>query len=260
MESTMKTDFRPIPVTILDFLGVLLPGWVWLFLISATIDFIFTGGATPGSAWIRIGSIQSQGGTWLGPLAAIFSALIVGYSLKPISMLIAQRLSKVFFKFSSNTRTYAGRDMVFPFTAYFSSKTYYPKVNSILMRVCGIETETALPGKAPFSPAKRYLRLLSPILWEESERMEAEVRMIGGFLLASVYTNLLSCMVVLMSIAKTQALPHISEWLWIVITFVATFLLGIGFNRTRLHEVEYTYMNMLLAEGYRIESKDKKKD
>ena len=251
----MKTEFRPIPITILDFLGVLLPGWVWLFLIAATIDFIITGKATPASGWHKIISIQKQGGTWLGPLAAVFSALIVGYSLKPVSMRIAQQFSKFFFKLSSATRSYTGKEMVFPFTSYFSSRPYYSKVNSILKRVCDLDSENVLPGKAPFSPAKRYLRLLSPVLWEESERMEAEVRMIGGFLFASVYTNLLSCIIIFVTSVNTQTLPHLREWLWLISTFLLTFLLGIGFNKNRLHEVEYTYMNMLLSEGYRIEAK-----
>jgi hypothetical protein len=247
----MKTDFRPIPITILDFLGVLLPGWVWLFLIYATYDYISTFQATPKGAWTRINALQVQGGLWLGPLAIIFMALIIGYAIKPLAMRLAKQASKYLFKLSRKTKQFAAKEMVFPYDAYFSTKPYYDKTAAILQRVCDIQATADLPGKAPFSPAKRYLRLLSPMLWEESERMEAEVRMIGSLMLASIYANLLSAMVVTTTVLRMHRLPPLEQWAWLIATIIASVVLCIGFNRARMHEVEYTYMNMLLAEGCR---------
>jgi len=47
-----------------------------------------------------------------------------------------------------------------------------------------------LPARRTLSAAQRLLRVLSPALLEECERREAEVRMIGSLLLASVFRSL----------------------------------------------------------------------
>ncbi|WP_133513024.1 hypothetical protein [Candidatus Thiosymbion oneisti] len=213
-----------------------------------------TGSTTPKSAWLRIVAVQNDGGTWLGPLAIVFAALVIGYSLKPLSMQIAQQLSKYAFKIPRRTRSFEIRDMVFPFDAFFSSKEYHSKVTSLMTRLLSLDPVSDLPGKVPFSSSKRYLRLLSPMLWEESERMEAEVRMIGGLFLASVYASVLSLTVVVSDALRFRDVPSLETCVWLFTVFFVTLVLGIGFNRNRLHEVEYTYMNVLLAEGHRIEA------
>jgi TM2 domain-containing membrane protein YozV len=251
----MKTNFRPIPITILDFLGVLLPGWVWLFLICATYDYISTFQATLKGAWTRINAMQVQGSQGLGPLTIIFLALIIGYAVKPVTMRLAQQASKYLFKLSRKAKQFTAREMHFPYDAYFSTKPYYDKTSAILQRVCDLHATADLPGKSLFSSAKRYLRLLSPMLWEESERMEAEVRILGNLLLASIYSNLLSAVVVITAVIRMHRPPPFEQWAWLITTIAVSIELCIGFNRARMHEVEYTYMNMLLAEGYRVEQR-----
>lgn len=253
----MKTVFRPIPLTLLDFLGVLLPGCAWLLLFSAIIELIRVRSTGPEAAWKGVEDILNKGGGW--PLILIFLSLIIGYSLKPISMWSAERLTKTLFKLSRNTRRYHSRDMVFPFKVFFYKNPYYPKVTSILTRLCGVDFSEGKPGKnSPFNAAKRYLRLISPTLWEESERMEAQVRMIGGLFLVGFCAFFLSALVIgynMFSITfSIKRWPTIEEIFFLVSSFVATLVLGIGFNRSRIREVEYTYLNMLLAEGHRIEA------
>lgn len=255
----MKTVFRPIPITLLDFLSVLLPGWVWLFLISATIDFVKNNSVTPASAWQKLYSLTNQGGSWLGPLTLVFAALIAGSLLKPLSNKVSQKMTKYLFKLSKYYKAYNSKDLVFPYDSIFSSKTYYSKVIIILNRLFGLNSQADLPGNAPFSPSKRYLRILSPNLWEESERMEAEVRLLGSLFLANVYTVLLSCIVVATNSIDARALPQPIELAWLFGTFATAIMLGVAFNRTRIHEVETTYMNLLIAEGYRVIKEVKKK-
>ena len=101
-----------------------------------------------------------------------------------------------------------------------------------------------------FAAAKRYLRLIAPSLWEESERMEAEVRMSGAMFLACIYSFILSTVTLfIQNLRVVQSNGQRETWCWLVISIVASLILGFGFNRLRVREVAYTYMNALIASG-----------
>jgi len=240
----LETKFRPIPITILDFLGVLVPGFLWLILIVKFYN-IFTDPAARLSgvvdAWARINRLASSGSTWLGPLSVIFAALVVGYALKPLAMTVAGILCRPLFGLSSQVRGVPWHKVVFPFNAIYENREYYKKVCEILSATTGVIAATQLPGTAPFVAAKRYLRATAPTLWEESERMEAEVRMTGALFLGAVFSVLLN---VILAVSG-----YSGGIVWASLSFLAALALAFGFNILRLREVSYTYLNLLLAEG-----------
>jgi hypothetical protein len=156
--------------------------------------------------------------------------------------------------------------MDFPFTALFESKPYYERVRSILTNVTQSDAPSTLLGHPPFSAAKRYLRLISPPLWEEAEHIEAEVRMASALFLAAVYALVVSAVAAVIGVAAVGVAAVVgtrhgiegAQWLvvssWLFGSAIVVLILGIGFNARRVYEVEYTYLNLILAEGYRLQT------
>lgn len=250
---SIKPEFRPIQITLIDFLGVLLPGVVWLLVVSALIEFIEIKFTTPIGAWQQLLHIPTGGTSWFTIIIIIFLALIIGYSLKPISMGIAGLLSKIIlFKMSPRIYSFLSCDATFPYNNSFLEEKYYKNINIIMNHLLKLNSPEELPGCKPFSEAKRYLRLISPTLWEESEQIEAEVRMIGGLFLAFFCSTFLS-IAVMIKIYFWGPNYYLETSLWIFISLLATLVLGNSFNVVRRREVEYTYMNLILAEGHRKE-------
>ena len=120
----MKPNFRPIPITIVDFLAVLLPGGVWLVLMASTPDLVTR-------RWAYLWSCTSalvQNPGWLVPILTVCLALLIGYALKPVSNELTQLLTRCLFRFNGRARHLPSSKMDFPFTALFESKPYYERV------------------------------------------------------------------------------------------------------------------------------------
>jgi|GEM_PF-3389428 len=245
----VEAKFRPIPITIMDFLGVLVPGFLWSILLLKTYYALSEPSARVSGiseVWARINSLAQMERGWLGPLTAIFASLVAGYSLKPLAMPASGILCRpVFFLLSSvRQRKVHWWKMSFPFRDYFEHQEYYPRVIKILAEATGFQRVDKLPGTVPYAAAKRYLHATLPALWEESERMEAEVRMSGTLFLAAAYSVLLH------SVLYAWGYPK--GMLCAILSGLAALALAFGFCILRLREVGYTYLNLLLADGLKI--------
>ncbi len=239
----METKFRSLPLTILDFLGVLIPGFLWLMLVAETWDALTKG--VVGIAGLpeefqKLSRLAMVGGSWLGPIAIFFTALTVGYSIKPVAMRISNSLAMPLFLLARERHGFRWRHMSFPYREYFKDTPVYVKTRQVLEDVTRLNPEK-FPRAATFSAAKRYVHALAPILWEESERLEAEVRMLGALFLAAAYSALLHG---LLSLAGLRQGPA-----WALFSLLAACLLALGFDITRLREVAYTYINVVLVAG-----------
>lgn len=239
----METKFRSVPITILDFLGILIPGLLWLVLLIESYQ-VFTDSGARASGIARtfeqLSKFASAGGTWFGPLSIIFAAIVTGYSIKPLALRVAGLFTKPLFSLLSESRGVPWRSMHFPYHAYFANTSYYKKACQVLERVMGLDPE-GLPRVGPFAGAKRYLHAAAPALWEESERMEAEVRLLGALFLAAVYSAVLHFGLALAGFTNAIA--------WAVISLILTLVLAVGFNIVRFREVAYTYVNVVIAGG-----------
>ena len=256
----MDSQFRPIPITILDFMAILIPGSVWLTLFLVTSQFITNGYSnivTSPLASLRDLSTKADSEiSWL-PIVLSFTlvALLIGYILKPIAMRSAETISAIFFRINKKYRKIPLAKLRFPFKEIYNQTDCYKQTCALIEEGLGCSPES-LPGHQPFSAAKRYLRLTAPSLWEESERMEAEVRMAGVLLLASLYSVGLSGILIFVGWrGKLQEGHGWNLWLWFSLSVLAMVILAEGFNRLRVREVGYTYVNALIAAKYQAVSR-----
>jgi len=243
----VETRFRPIPLTILDVLAVFFPGLVWLILLCTLHEMIVEWPHLVSSP-LEVAGIVPTALVWdqtRGPwVTIVISALSIGYGLKPLSMRAAAAVCRSVVRREQEKRGHGTFDSKFPYHGFFSSREWYRDVVQLVSRSSGVWAHD-LPGSSPFSAAKRILRLHSPPLWEESERMEAEVRLTGGFLLAALFSVALSATNLVLTIAALEKTRVSVSWL--VVSVIAAAIFSIGFSRLRLREVEYTYMNVLIA-------------
>jgi hypothetical protein len=243
----METKLRPIPVTLLDFLAILLPGFIWLVLIVTTFMLIpeqNTAIITPVSAWERLVTVVKVSDSWFAPISLLIISLLIGYLLKPVATPSADFLTRLLFKVYGKHKKVPWKELSFPFVGIYKQYECYHRVKQLLRDKLNCAPQ-ALPGSRTFAAAKRTIKLVAPTLWEESERAEAEVRMSGVMLLASLYSTLLSISV--LSLRHHDA----ATWAWLVLSVLASLILGANFNRLRIREVGYTYINFLIANGYR---------
>jgi hypothetical protein len=265
--SHMETKFRPIPVTIIDFLGILVPGFVWLVLLVATFDVLLGSSGAPAapllSSFQKVVEFQKSANSWVGAVSLFFAALTLGWIFKPIAMRTSEHITKWMLRFIKDTRKIKPEDARFPFLSFFCDTDYYREVAMMLKSKLKCNPET-LPGSHTFAAAKRFLRLVAPSLWEESERMEAEVRMTGGLFLAAVYSAILIGCTILAHYLGGQTDDIRAGCLWFVLSAVLSFALGASFIRLRFREVGYTYLNALIAARFssqnpsRLSAKDQK--
>ena len=68
--------------------------------------------------------------------------------------------------------------------------------------------------------------------------------------MACLYSALLGAITVILSyIRVTDPSRRIETWCWLFLSIITAFVLGFSFNRLRLREVGYTYLNALIASG-----------
>ena len=255
---TPDVQFRPIQLTIVDLIGIFFPGFAWLTLVLTTF-YVFSPDPPvhPASPTRILQGLPAQfASTWTLALGAVASAILIGYALKPLAMGMTERLLRI--KMVEPALRHATKlgmrglwekmsrrcvrfpDLKFPFDCLHEDQEYFRILVSYFESHLHCQVAT-LPGHGLFTLTKRFLRLSAPPLWEESEHMEAEARMVGSTLLAALYSFFLSVLALL---------RYRSEWWeigsWCALSAVAVAVLSLSFIRTRDREVSYTYINSLL--------------
>lgn len=252
----MESRFRPIPVTILDFLAVLLPGFVWLILLYVTAQFLINGDSefvdSPVSLLNNLTlSKESEASSLPIVVCILVASLIIGYSLKPVAMRIAEMFTIYLFKLHKDYRKVPLKKLKYPFREIYQDTENYKQVCNFINEHFSSSLEE-LKGHQTFSVAKRYLKLIAPSLWEECERMEAEVRMTGVLFLAAFYSFILSAIILIAKLFGTlQNSPFGNILIWFVVSGFMSLILAEGFNRQRMREVGYTYLNALVAAKFK---------
>jgi hypothetical protein len=259
----METKFRPIPITILDILAIFLPGFVWLILVATAFEiFRYHGGETPTPvlAWDDIARFLKNAETWFAPFPLLVASLLLGYLLKPSAIVVTERLASQFVirqryskEITESTQEMTEDEkglwplgsMKFPFDRIFKGTALYREVHDILKNklVC---SPKEFPGTQIFATAKSYLKVISPTMWEESERREAEVRMAGVMYLAFLFSSFLSAAVLVLAFVW-HGDDKLSVAGWLILSAVGVIIAGESFSLLRVSEVGYTYMNMLVA-------------
>lgn len=249
----MEREIKSIPLTLVDFLAVLVPGFVWLILIISTFR-LFAAGPLAANPVAALGSLSTflndLHNPFVAGLSVVIVALLIGYIARPYAMRIAERLARFEFKFHRDTRAISWAQLTFPFTAIHEKQPYCIEAKKVLTSelLCPLES---LAGHQPFSGAKRYLRVAAPALYEESEHMEAETRLTGAILIATTYSLFLSIIAAAIYSrgAIGDSLGGIASWL--TASVIAGVVLALDFNYLRNREIRYTYTNVLISAGRR---------
>jgi hypothetical protein len=262
----LKPELRPISVTIVDILGSLLPGVVWLVLLITLGELIGihtntwppTHNFTPINVILDLlgegrgaGVLQNRGVPFY--IALTVGALLLGYSVKPVATRYAEMVTAgaeyllglrhggrpfSYYRFPYHEK-YADNPMyeliVGRVEEWLDVKAVAPPISLANVR------KSRLLATQPFSSCKRILKVLNESLWEETEYREAQVRMIGSLILATLLSIFcaLYCMLV-----NEVSWP---TTIWLAASVGAVAVLGYGFRLSRSAEVAYVYLNFLVA-------------
>lgn len=256
----MSSPVSPLRLSIVDFLGVLLPGALWaLFSLNLVLLIARTELTTPmqllGSlAGIERSSITSGAGTAgfdKGPafyVTFIIASLLLGYWIKAVSAKPAETVALVFERGlglgrerSSKITETANR---FPYPSLHEDKTYFKSICAAVTAISGHQA-SELPGHQPFSACKRLVKMRNAPLWEEAQHREAQVRFLVSVELALVF----SCLLSLGAIGKVllSAEPAWPAVRWFFASIVLLALNSPILLKRRRREVEDIYLSMVLS-------------
>lgn len=272
----MKVPLQPISMSTTDFLAVLIPGFLWTYLLISTLLVATSSDSLRKTAnsgapkldkspivatWSVIDTELSRPGrSWIANLFTILLPLIVGSTFKAISMRAAQASSKPFawFKLRKH-RNLRNKALEFPFRAYFMDTCSWlqEQADDIYRELLthkslgkrrflhGDIGDYNLPGNPPFGGLKRYIQLTAPALGNQSQKMEAEVRLYGSLYLISLYS--ISLGIASLALYRWEEPALYVNIIWLSFSVAGALLLGEGFIKIRLREVGYTYVNAILV-------------
>ena len=238
----MNSFYRPLSLTIVDFLGTLLPGVIWLALVSTAVNLASgsnpASSTTPMTAVSKAFLIFNDGGA-VHLMGLLVLAFVCGMLPRTVAMSWTEFLARGIPLILLGKRS-SYSQLVFPYNGLFNSTPLFREVESIIKLHSNLDVKE-LPGNGAFSYCKRFLKVTSLELCEESERREAEVRMTGSLILASIVSVLLSLAALL------EGLNFVEFLRWSGISVGLGLLFVSAFRRKRMKEVEYVYLNTVVA-------------
>ncbi|MCP4633088.1 MAG: hypothetical protein GY855_09195 [candidate division Zixibacteria bacterium] len=144
-----------------------------------------------------------------------------------------------------------------PFNSIHRDKPYFKELVICIRKV--LDENWDVTGKrSPFSTGKRLLKSINNSLWEECERLEAEVRMISAIYLASLF-NMIAPLIILLIFVILSTIGSLPEMkitffnfsdfaiTWLIISFPILLLLLWGVRLRIRREVQYVYLCVLIA-------------
>ncbi len=256
----MKPEFRPISVTIVDLMGAIFPGTIWLVLLvtfGELIQVLIV--RSPYRADITVFSAISVLTDNRSLSFYVFLFLIsffIGFSTRQLVLTGAERLC-AFFLYLWGGRKKAFDTYMFPYNEIHQNEEYYKEIVRYLNEKFYEGTDSKLPsssggqlfelprkGTQPFSACKRVVRILSPLLWEETEAREAAVRMLGSMFLSAIFSLICALLALFVNSWRISIV-------WIVSTCLVVTFLAFAYRRARNSEVVYAYLNFLVAIKFR---------
>ncbi|MDJ0600534.1 MAG: hypothetical protein QNJ37_17035 [Crocosphaera sp.] len=263
-------NFTPIKLTIVDFLGVFLPGTVWIVLFASLRDTIiltyhhfgyilvkcpnqYPNPLNEGLCILKL-SNDEYGTTFYLGLALV--AVILGYLNMSLSTEFTEWLSHldVWIKSLFNFNKY--KKNVFPYKNKFQDKPYFKVINKYMVNSFNsflydqkitINEEIKefsklkLPIYQPFESCKRFLKLNAPTLWEEVQYREGQVRLLSSLFLSSIFNFILAIWNYLLIEKSSQ------NSIWIFISVLIMLYLGYIFRWRRLREVQDVYLSTFIV-------------
>jgi len=248
-------SLKTLSLTLVDVLGVLVPGFVWLSLLSMLVHIVLTGSVDLTVEYSIARRVFTNSSTVLQSAVLIMlsgTALITGYMAKAFAMRTAGSIESFFLGawsilirpagFGTTRKQFFSQILnskwQFPYPFVHEGKAYFVALTTIVAGHSALGNED-LPGKV-FGYCKRLTKVMAPELWAEGQQLEAEVRMMGSLFLASV----LGVVIALLSYAISRD-PRL--WRVALLTSILTVTFGMAFSRLRQQQVLFTYLNAVIA-------------
>jgi hypothetical protein len=188
--------------------------------------------------------VSAQSDKWLGPLALVFLAITTGYGIKARALRIASWIGAPTLWLFGSFRKYKLAELKFPYNAILRDTEAYKAISSFVVNATTFELD-GLPANQPFSSVKRLLLLKAPALWEECEHREAEVRLVGTLCSAAMFSTVLAITEIVRESLWYVLRPN--AVVWFAASLALMVFLADAFNHIRIREVEYAYLNAIIA-------------
>jgi hypothetical protein len=239
----MKPEISPLRISIVDFTAVFMPGTVWLTLIVTAFQLIYNSprgyDVSPFSAATDLIGVSQDLGSVTNHGLPFYVALAV---LAVLAGAATNRLVEFaeYVAYPEHWRPNSAGSR-FPFHLEHSNAPYFCRITDYIDSALSVSW-TDLPGHKPFSTCRRLLKALNPNLWEECERVEAEVRMLGSLFLAGVVSLVLGIVKGVFSLGLWR-----TATVWCIGSSIAVVLLCAVFRIARKREVKYVYLLTIIA-------------
>lgn len=148
LSKAIEPDFRSIRISIIDILGVFLPGLIWTDLL-VTVGFLLSKPADVGLSPVGIGLRLTAGQPASRYVALALGALLTGFVVKPF----ATRVPEFFCSLDAYWKPGRRRDHRFPYDAEFHNQPCFKQVTAIITSQLGC-TPQELPAWGAFSAAR----------------------------------------------------------------------------------------------------------
>ncbi len=245
-------NFTPIKLTIVDFLGVFIPGSVWVVLFW-TFSHLITANSNPNSCpnplntAIEFLSLSDAKYGFKLYLVLGLAAIILGYLNMSLSTQWTDFLARPYLWNLKDKNKY--KDAVFPYNEEFLDKPYLDDIFYYLSIQLNTKNNLNieyfrdkildLPTYQPFETCKKILKLHAPTLWEEVQYREAQVRLLSSLFLASIFNFLLS---VSYFVFIGTCPDMIRNFLILILSLLIMVYLATVFRLRRLREVQDVYL------------------
>lgn len=238
----MKADI-PIRVTVVDLLGIAVPGTLILALLTIAFKVVVTGFAASPQDIVRSLVFPTESGAIA---AAIAAAVMLGYASSGVAVHATDMVSHLLtlvLHYRSCDKFHGWRDHLFPYQATHRDTAVYAELTKRIKEWIGVEAER-LPRYGVFAISKRKVLMVAPELAQGIEQAEAMSRMIASLFLCS-------CIAVLIGIVSL--IKGLDTGWWLYCALAMFIMLAVGFRIKRHREVHYVYMTALLATGPKVE-------
>lgn len=236
------TSYRP---GVVDVVGTLLPGVLWIIVLLPIVQMIRLGLSDPSITPIGIAArvFYPQGGPAYGNITlGLIASIIVGKTIKTSGMNACERLTTLWGllpKVISRSPRGSLRDYMFPYQWKHAGTDYLSVITARMSAYCACPVDR-LPTAQPFTVCYRFLNQVSPQLWAHTQMREAESRMAGSLFLAFFVSAIAAT-------CSQLAAPRPDALAWMVTSWAAVLALGYTFRRSRHREVDYVYIDTLIA-------------
>jgi hypothetical protein len=241
----MKPDLSGIRLTVIELFGAFFPGLVWLVMVSSAVTFWQGHWKTPLAIveLVMTGDLAAQypkgffADKWAFGICVLLVATMLGLAVTKSGLIFELTELGISLLFVRDKCAY--RERAFPYDAYWSRRVpgLLDQVNKKLEADLNL---MSLPPRERFWSCKYFFKETSPHLWEDVERVEADVSFLCSLFGASLFG---------LSLAIAGTIHGLTPGYGIVFWLAACVVLANGYWENRHREPYLIYLLFLRTGG-----------